>query len=113
METEGTETATTPQTYLFRFVQRFEEFRMPEVESLAQMFGVRLEYNPEEAKLVSSLVEKRPFLKVKLESDEAAATLAKRAISLQYYPSPPSPPQPTNIFFFFCHIYIALFLLIK
>ena len=84
METEEAATAAAaPQTYLFRFVQRFEEFRMPEVESLAQMFGVRLEYDPEEAKLVSSLVEKRPFLKVKLESDEAASILAKRAISLQ------------------------------
>lgn len=81
MASEGTATA---QTYLFRFVQRFEEFRMPEIESLAQMFGVKLDYDSEEAKLVSSLVEKRPFLKVKLESDEAAKTLAQRAISLQY-----------------------------
>lgn len=78
-----TTTAGGAQTYLFRFVQRFEEFRIPEIESLAQMFGIKLDYDPEEAKLVSSLVEKRPFLKVKLESDEAATTLAKRAISLQ------------------------------
>lgn len=87
MEAEATTATATvtagTQTYLFRFVQRFEEFRIPEIESLAQMFGIKLDYDPEEAKLVSSLVEKRPFLKVKLESDEAATTLAKRAISLQ------------------------------
>lgn len=70
---------------LCRFVQRFEEFRLPELEALAQMTGTTVSYDAECARRVRSLLpeDEMPLLAVRFESREAAAAIAARSIALK------------------------------
>ncbi|RUS29995.1 DHS-like NAD/FAD-binding domain-containing protein [Jimgerdemannia flammicorona] len=64
-------------TYLIQFAQFHEEFRLPELESLATIEKVQINYNHEEYKVES------PFLQVEIASDGEAAKLVKRAILIK------------------------------
>lgn len=58
--------------YIIVFAHSFPSFRVPELESLADLFGVEVD--------LSDHNEKSPFLIVNLESDEHAQKLIKRSI---------------------------------
>ncbi|RIB14870.1 S-adenosyl-L-methionine-dependent methyltransferase [Gigaspora rosea] len=62
---------------LIQFAQFHEEFRLPELESLAKIEDVKLKYNNEEYK------KNCPFLIVNIEAEEEAARLVKRAILIK------------------------------
>lgn len=58
--------------YLISFAHSFPSFRVPELESLADMYGIEVD--------LSNHNEKSPFLIVNLESDAHAQNLIKRSI---------------------------------
>ncbi|KAI0665934.1 tRNA guanosine-2'-O-methyltransferase [Trametes maxima] len=66
--------------YLFVFAQVHEEFRLPELLSVAELYGfeIKLPDNPEDRKIT------RPFMVIELESEEHAKLLAKRCILIRY-----------------------------
>ncbi|KAI7883806.1 tRNA guanosine-2'-O-methyltransferase [Lichtheimia hyalospora FSU 10163] len=73
-------------TYLIQFAQFHEEFRLPELKSLARLERVSLECNDSEYKLdvrSSRTAIRNPFFKIQLESDEDARKLVKRAILIK------------------------------
>ncbi|CAG8705474.1 15265_t:CDS:10 [Cetraspora pellucida] len=63
--------------YFIQFAQFHEEFRLPELESLAKIEDVKLIYNKKEYK------ENCPFLVVNIETEEEAERLVKRAILIK------------------------------
>ncbi|CAG8530924.1 1121_t:CDS:10 [Ambispora gerdemannii] len=63
--------------YLIQFAQSHEEFRLPELDSLAKLYNVSLKYNIQDYKKDS------PFFIVEVASDEAATCLVKRAILIK------------------------------
>ncbi|KAI8059171.1 hypothetical protein BC940DRAFT_314195 [Gongronella butleri] len=63
--------------YLVQFAQFHEEFRLPELESLAVLEKVNYSYNKEDYSQVS------PFFKLELENDEAAQRLSQRSILIK------------------------------
>ncbi|RUS18282.1 hypothetical protein BC937DRAFT_88959 [Endogone sp. FLAS-F59071] len=65
-------------TYLIQFAQFHEEFRLPELESLATIENVQLKYNS------TNYSRDSPFLQVDIASDEEAAKLVKRAILIKF-----------------------------
>ncbi|OBA17040.1 tRNA guanosine-2'-O-methyltransferase [Metschnikowia bicuspidata var. bicuspidata NRRL YB-4993] len=58
--------------YIISFANSFPSFRIPELESLSEMFGVEVD--------LSNHNEKSPFMIVNLKSDEDAQNLIKRSI---------------------------------
>ncbi|KAI9313806.1 hypothetical protein BX666DRAFT_2140306, partial [Dichotomocladium elegans] len=64
-------------TYLVQFAQFHEDFRLPELKSLARLENVKIEFNVDEYRLDV------PFFKVQIESDEEAQKLVKRAILIK------------------------------
>ncbi|KAI8380188.1 S-adenosyl-L-methionine-dependent methyltransferase [Blakeslea trispora] len=64
-------------TFLVQFAQFHDEFRLPELLSLAKLEHVHLTYDPNDYKL------NNPFLKVHIDSVESAQKLVKRAILIK------------------------------
>ena len=62
--------------YLFVFAQVHDEFRIPELESIAELHGFSIKFpdNPEDKKTA------RPFMVLGLESEEHAKVLSERCI---------------------------------
>lgn len=58
--------------YIISFSNSFASFRVPELESLADLFGISVDFSHHN--------EKSPFLIVDLESDEDAKNLIKRSV---------------------------------
>ena len=60
--------------YLFVFSQVHDEFRIPELLSVAELYGFEIKFpeNPEDKDTT------RPFMLLELESEEHARLLAKR-----------------------------------
>ncbi|KAF3985721.1 hypothetical protein FT663_03816 [Candidozyma haemuli var. vulneris] len=58
--------------YIISFAQAFPNFRIAELESLAELNGIEVDFQNHN--------EKKPFLKVQLEDDEQAKKLIKRSI---------------------------------
>eukprot|EP00124_Ichthyophonus_hoferi_P003605 Ihof_evm3s323 gene=Ihof_evmTU3s323 len=62
--------------FLVQFVQSNETFRLPELQSLADMHGLKLT-------VLSDYTEESPFLWVDLPSEEAVLTIMQRAVSIR------------------------------
>ena len=67
--------------YLFVFAQAHEEFRIPELLSVAELYGILIKF-PEED--LSKLDVSRPFMVLGLESEDNARKLARRCILIKY-----------------------------
>lgn len=67
--------------YLFVFAQVHDEFRIPELLSVAEIHGFEIKFseNPEDRKTVA-----RPFMVLELESEEHARLLAKRCVLIRW-----------------------------
>ncbi|KAL1942032.1 hypothetical protein VTO73DRAFT_6562 [Trametes versicolor] len=67
--------------YLFVFAQVHDEFRIPELLSVAEIHGFEIKFseNPEDRKTVA-----RPFMVLELESEEHARLLAQRCVLIRY-----------------------------
>ena len=63
--------------YLFVFAQVHEEFRIPELLSIAELYGFEIKISPD-ADSTS-----RPFMILELEEEEHAVLLAKRCILIR------------------------------
>ncbi|KAI0335002.1 tRNA guanosine-2'-O-methyltransferase [Cubamyces sp. BRFM 1775] len=66
--------------YLFVFAQVHDEFRIPELESIAELHGFSIKFpdSPEDKKTA------RPFMVLGLESEEHARILSERCILIKY-----------------------------
>ncbi|KAI9486781.1 MAG: S-adenosyl-L-methionine-dependent methyltransferase [Benjaminiella poitrasii] len=65
-------------TYLIQFAQFHDEFRLPELLSLAKLEKVNIKYEEKDYKL------NNPFFKVELDSNQDAQKLVKRAILIKH-----------------------------
>ncbi|KAI8993886.1 tRNA guanosine-2'-O-methyltransferase [Trametes punicea] len=65
--------------YLFIFAQVHEEFRIPELLSVSELYGFRIKF-PDDLEQRTS----RPFMILELESEEHAKLLARRCILIKY-----------------------------
>ena len=73
-------TATMVLQYLFVFAQVHDEFRIPELLSVAELFGIQITFPEAPEQLDVS----RPFMVLGLKCDEEAKTLASRCILIKY-----------------------------
>lgn len=62
---------------LIQFAQRHEEFRIPELESVAETYGFKVDY-PQGYDIT------RPFMVVHLEEEDHARKLAERCVLIKY-----------------------------
>lgn len=69
--------------YLFVFAQTHDEFRIPELLSVAELCGIKITFHEVPAKPDVS----RPFMVLELESEEDARKLARRCILIKYVSS--------------------------
>lgn len=67
------------QRYLFVFAQVHEEFRIPELLSIAELNGIEITFPCP----LGELDLARPFMVLGLENDEAARLLARRCILIK------------------------------
>eukprot|EP01114_Cavostelium_apophysatum_P019966 TRINITY_DN6577_c0_g1_i1.p1 TRINITY_DN6577_c0_g1~~TRINITY_DN6577_c0_g1_i1.p1 ORF type:complete len:478 (-),score=111.26 TRINITY_DN6577_c0_g1_i1:13-1446(-) len=76
-----------PYRNVIRFRSVRDEFRLPELDSLAHLFGVEIKYDAEQAKIVSSKSRKNqsPFLKADLPSDEMVRKIAERSVTVMSF----------------------------
>lgn len=68
----------SPSTYLLIFAQAYEEFRLPELQSIDKLFNLRIDYLGLEIDIY------RPYMKIGLEDDEKAKQLGSRAILIKH-----------------------------
>ncbi|KAL7281446.1 LOW QUALITY PROTEIN: hypothetical protein ACG7TL_004759 [Trametes sanguinea] len=80
IEVNGVITAGMLTQYLFVFAQVHDEFRIPELQSVAEIYGfdIKLPDNPEDRKTA------RPFMVLGLESEEHVKLLARRCVLIKY-----------------------------
>ena len=69
--------------YLFVFAQAHEEFRVPELQSIAELYGFQVGFDRYPAEDLASAV-KRPFMILRLREEEHARLLANRCILIKY-----------------------------
>ena len=69
-----------PLPYLFHFAQAHNDFRLPELQSIAELYGIPYSLPPQEGDRDPS----RPFMVIDLEGEEHARILAKRCILIKY-----------------------------
>lgn len=62
--------------YLFIFAQAHDEFRIPELQSIAEIYGFKLD-------IPSDFDRSRPFAILQLEEEEHAILLARRCILIK------------------------------
>ncbi len=67
--------------YLFVFAQAHDEFRIPELLSVAELHKIRITFSEED---LSKLDVSRPFMVLELENEDDARTLAKRCILIKH-----------------------------
>ena len=80
-----------PRDHLFVFAQAHEEFRVPELRSIAELHGFQVGFDryTTDSDLANGV--KRPFMILRLEEEEHAKLLANRCISIKYAQRPPLP----------------------
>ncbi len=71
-----------PSLYLFHFAQAHNDFRFPELASIAELYGISYTLPEKEADRDPS----RPFMIIQLEGEGHARMLAKRCILIKYVP---------------------------
>ncbi|KNE90481.1 hypothetical protein PSTG_16099 [Puccinia striiformis f. sp. tritici PST-78] len=67
-----------PQIYIIIFAQAYEEFRLPELESIDVLFNLGIDYLGLEIDIY------RPYMKIGLENEEKARLLGSRAILIKH-----------------------------
>ena len=72
--------ATMVSQYLFVFAQVHDEFRIPELLSISELYDIEITFPADPQHLDVS----RPFMVLGLQSEEDARTLAKRCILIRY-----------------------------
>ena len=66
--------------YLFVFAQAHDEFRIPELLSVAELYDIKITFRGEAP---ASLDVSRPFMVLGLENEEDARKLARRCILIK------------------------------
>ncbi|EGC29790.1 hypothetical protein DICPUDRAFT_51090 [Dictyostelium purpureum] len=71
--------------YLIQFVQQHPSFRIFELESVAKIFNINVEYNPNDLDVLESLDPsiESPFLYVNIPSDEDVKKICSRAVLIK------------------------------
>ncbi|KAH9817486.1 hypothetical protein DFH28DRAFT_1081167 [Melampsora americana] len=64
--------------YILIFAQAYEEFRIPELDSLNQLLDLGLQYDPSDCDIF------RPYMVVKMNNDQKARDLGSRAILVKH-----------------------------
>lgn len=77
--------------YLFVFAQAHEEFRVPELQSIAELYDFQVGFDRYPAEDLASVV-KRPFMILRLAEEEHARLLANRCVLIKYAKGPPLRP---------------------
>ncbi|KAH9459144.1 hypothetical protein Pst134EA_019299 [Puccinia striiformis f. sp. tritici] len=67
-----------PQIYIIIFAQAYQEFRLPELESIDVLFNLGIDYLGLEIDIY------RPYMKIGLENEEKARLLGSRAILIKH-----------------------------
>ncbi|POW16468.1 hypothetical protein PSTT_01308 [Puccinia striiformis] len=67
-----------PQIYIIIFAQAYQEFRLPELESIDVLFNLGIDY------LGLEIDVYRPYMKIGLENEEKARLLGSRAILIKH-----------------------------
>lgn len=70
---------TMTADYLFVFAQAHDQYRIPELQSVAELYGINISF-PED---VQNIDISRPFMVLGLESEEDARRLARRCILIK------------------------------
>lgn len=78
-DSSGKQAATAVAEYLFVFAQAHEEFRIPELLSVAELYGIHITFSDDPERLDAS----RPFMMLGLGKEEHARTLASRCILIK------------------------------
>ncbi|KIJ67993.1 hypothetical protein HYDPIDRAFT_126592 [Hydnomerulius pinastri MD-312] len=73
----------TPTDYLFIFAQAHEEFRVPELQSISELYGFKIGFSRYCDSEALAEAAKRPFMVLELEEEEHAKLLAKRCILIK------------------------------
>lgn len=68
-----------PSRYLLHFAQAHDDFRLPELQSIAELHGIAYSLPPREDRDTT-----RPFMVIDLEEEEHARILARRCILIKY-----------------------------
>lgn len=64
--------------YLFFFAQSHHEFRIPEIQSLCELYGFEVRFIEDEPDPT------KPFMIIELEKEEHAELLAKRSVLIKW-----------------------------
>lgn len=80
-----------PSDYLFVFAQAHEEFRVPELWSIAELHGFQVGFDHYATKDLANAV-KRPFMILRLGEENHARLLANRCILIKCVPKDPDYP---------------------
>jgi len=66
--------------YLLHFAQAHSDFRLPELQSIAELYGIAYSLPPQEEDRDPT----RPFMVIDVEGEEHARILARRCILIKY-----------------------------
>ena len=69
-----------PSRYLLHFAQAHNEFRLPELQSIAELYGIAYSFPPREEDRDPT----RPFMVIDVEEEEHVRILARRCILIKY-----------------------------
>lgn len=72
-----------PREYLFVFAQAHDEFRIPELQSISELYGFTIGLSRYSDPLACEAAVKRPFMVLGLEEDAHAKLLASRCILIK------------------------------
>jgi tRNA (guanine10-N2)-methyltransferase len=69
-----------PSRYLLHFAQAHNDFRLPELQSIAELYGIAYSLPPQEEDHDPT----RPFMVIEVEKEEHVRILARRCILIKY-----------------------------
>lgn len=72
-----------PREYLFVFARAHDEFRIPELQSISQLYGFTIGLSRYTDPLACEAAVKRPFMILELEEDAHAKLLASRCVLIK------------------------------
>ena len=88
---ESRDQEMAPCDYLFVFAQAHEEFRVPELRSIAELYGFQVGFDRYDTTEDLANAVKRPFMILRLEEEEHARRLANRCILIKFAQRPGLP----------------------
>ena len=97
---QTTPTLSMP-SYLFHFADAHNAFRLPELKSIAELYGfsIGLPQNPDDHD------PKRPYMVIELEEEEHAQILANRCILIKHVLLPSSTRSWSNVLHYFRSVF--------